>query len=280
LIIMDIVLDALQEGRLLELPDDNKERALQLLAHVIEAIPSLPAGTDVAGLVGAREKTSNTNVGMGWACPHARIPGEGDLLCAIGWSPTGIDYGPPGEPLVRVIVMYLAPENQKNHYLKEVSTLVKAIRKDAGFQHLETATDLNAVRNRLLDLVGAAKEVAGPDARARMIQLETRPSAVPMPVLELSGMRIEPVAVITGPGVKPMILTQNHELLDALEASSRLAEVLSQQNGNEIGSWRLLRRSATPYQGERMLHDCIAIRTASAEPAAAPAAAAENKADH
>ena len=93
---MDSILDALQEGRLLELPDNDKQRSLQLLAHLIEAIPSLPAGTDVAGLVWAREQTANTNLGMAWACPHARIPVEGDLVCAIGWSPKGIDYGPPG----------------------------------------------------------------------------------------------------------------------------------------------------------------------------------------
>jgi hypothetical protein len=44
---MDSLLDALQEGRLIELLDNNKEDALQFLAHIIEAIPSLPAGTDV-----------------------------------------------------------------------------------------------------------------------------------------------------------------------------------------------------------------------------------------
>ena len=42
-------------------------------------------------------------------------------MCAIGWSPKGIVYGPPGELPVEMVVMYLVPENQKNHYLKEVS---------------------------------------------------------------------------------------------------------------------------------------------------------------
>ena len=48
---MDSLLDALQEGRLIELPDNDKDDALQFLAHILEAIPSVPAGTDVVGLV-------------------------------------------------------------------------------------------------------------------------------------------------------------------------------------------------------------------------------------
>ncbi|HTY25409.1 MAG TPA: PTS sugar transporter subunit IIA [Desulfomonilaceae bacterium] len=90
---MDTLLDALQEGRLIELPDNNKEDALQFLAHILEAIPSIPTGTDVVRLVMAREASTSTALGKGWACPHAGVPCEEDLMCVIGWSPPGIDYG-------------------------------------------------------------------------------------------------------------------------------------------------------------------------------------------
>jgi len=90
---MDSLLDALQEGRLIELPENNRDDALQLLAHILEAIPSVPTGTDVVGLVMERERVSSTVLGKGWACPHARVPFEEDLVCVVGWSPAGIDYG-------------------------------------------------------------------------------------------------------------------------------------------------------------------------------------------
>ena len=69
---MNTLLDALQEGRLIELIDNDKNDALQFLAHIIEAIPSVPSGTDVVGLVMAREASINTALGKGWAVPHAR----------------------------------------------------------------------------------------------------------------------------------------------------------------------------------------------------------------
>lgn len=257
---MDSILDALQEGRLLELPDNDKQRSLQLLAHVIEAIPSLPAGTDVAGLIWAREQASNTNLGMAWACPHARIPVEGDLMCAIGWSPKGIDYGPPGETPVEMVVMYLVPENQKNHYLKEVSMLVKALKSDRRFQDLDQAADLNAARNRLLDLVDAAKDVAVPDARARMIQLEARAAVPAAPGLALTGMLIEPVTIVAGPGMRPVILTQNRELLEVLDVNPGWVDALVQRGSHEQAAWRILRRGSTQFQGDRIMHECLAIR--------------------
>ena len=64
---MDSILDALQEGRLFELPENDKDHALQFLAHIIEAFPQIPTGTDIVGNVMAREKSMNTALGKRWA---------------------------------------------------------------------------------------------------------------------------------------------------------------------------------------------------------------------
>ena len=69
---MKNLLNALQEGRFVELPETNKEKVLNYLANLIEAMPDLSPGTDVAGAVLARENQFNTGIGSGWACPHAR----------------------------------------------------------------------------------------------------------------------------------------------------------------------------------------------------------------
>ena len=92
---MKSLLDALQEGRLIELPDNNKNRALEYLAALIEAIPGVEVEGGVTENVLAREQSHNTGIGHGWACPHARARHDGELVCSVGWSPTGIDYGSP-----------------------------------------------------------------------------------------------------------------------------------------------------------------------------------------
>ena len=257
---MNTLLEALQEGRLLELPENDKSHALQFLAHIIEAIPSVPAGTDVVGLVMAREASVNTGLGKGWAVPHARVAAQGDLICVVGWSPSGIDYGAPDGIPVSLVVMYLIPDDQRNHYLREVSLLAKALTAYPGNGKLHAATELNHVRDYLLDLISSTQESVGPDARVRMIQLQARAAAETVPVSDLSKLVIEPVILVTAPGLKPVVLTQNAELVGSLDKASGLAEAMASSGIFVNGEWRIVKRSMTVYRGDRITYDCLAIR--------------------
>lgn len=258
---MDTILDALQEGRLFELPENDKAHALQFLAHVIEAFPETAAGTDVVGLVLKREEATNTAIGKGWACPHARAPYDEDLMCVIGWSPKGIDYGAPDGKPVALVVMYLVPDNQRNHYLREISILAKALETYPGLEKLRDAKDLSDIRNFLLDLIDVTKEAVAPDARARMIRLQVKPTPEAIAPRDLSNLIVEPLTLVTGPGMKPVALTQNPNLMEWLDSASDLIGKIETegmfQNG---GGWRVLRRGAVTYQGGRVTYDCIAVR--------------------
>ncbi|MCX7797805.1 MAG: PTS sugar transporter subunit IIA [Melioribacter sp.] len=257
---MDTLLDALQEGRLIELPDNDKKHALQFLSHIIEAIPSVPNNTDVAGLVLKREESFNTSLGKGFAVPHARVPFEGDLLCAVGWSPIGIDYGATDNIPVHIVIMYLVPSNQRNNYLKEISNIAKALMELHDENKLKSLTDLNSVRNYLLDMISTAKDFVGPEARARMIQLEVRESIAKLPVQGLEDLIIEPIQIIIDSNGNHLALTQNKELLDVLDKTSNISELLSNNGSFQISNWRILNRSYTNYLGGRIVYDCIAIK--------------------
>ncbi len=257
---MDSLLDALQEGRLIELPDNDKFDSLQFLAHIIEAIPSVPNGTDVVGMVLAREKSTVTALGKSFACPHARVPYDEDLICAIGWSPTGINYGAPDNLPVHIVIMYLVPDNQRNHYLKEISILAKTLQSNNNFDAVRKTTDLNAVRNYLLDLVSNSKSIIGSDTRARMIQLEARTASALPQINQLSNVIIEPVTIVAELNQKPVILAQNKELVDMLDKSNQLVESITAKGSYEQNGWRIIKRDSSIYQSDRSLFDCIAVK--------------------
>ena len=257
---MDSLLDALQEGRLIELPDNDKSHALQFLSHIIEAIPSLPSNTDVAGLVLKREESINTMLDKGFACPHARVPFDGDLLCAVGWSPTGIIYGEPDTKPVHIVIMFVVPANQRNSYLKELSNIAKALLELHDESALTGLKDLNSVRNYLLDMISTAKELVGPEARARMIQLEVRDSIAKLPVQNLADLLIEPLVIILDGKEKQVILTQNKELLDILEGATTIHESLANNGSFEIAGWRIIKRGFTSFLGGKISYDCISIK--------------------
>lgn len=260
---MDTMLDALQEGRLFELPDNDKNDALQFLAHVIEAFPEVPAGTDVVGHVMRRERATNTALGKGWACPHARVPFDEDLMCVIGWSPAGIDYGAPDEKPIALIVMYLVPENQRNHYLREISLLAKALETYPELDKLRDIKNLDDVRNYLLDLIDVTKESSGPDTRARMIRLQAKPAPELPTYRDLSNLIIESVTLISITDMKPVVLTQNPDLLEWLDSANNLIDRIVSEGCYQNGGWRVLQRGAVTYQGGHVAYDCIAVKLIS-----------------
>ncbi|HUX36956.1 MAG TPA: PTS sugar transporter subunit IIA, partial [Rectinemataceae bacterium] len=166
---MKSLLEALEEGRLLELPDGDKLRSIELLSHLVEAIPDIGSKRDILKGVMEREAQANTGMGRGVACPHCRTPDEGELRCAVGWSPKGIAYGSPDGKPVHFIILYYVPDSERNAYLKEVSGLAKAISaSEESFEVISAMPDIHAVRDKLLDWVGLALAGAVPDAKARM----------------------------------------------------------------------------------------------------------------
>ena len=262
---MKSLLSALQEGRLIELPENDKTKALEYLATLIEAIPHVGVEGGITEGVLAREQLHNTGIGKGWACPHTRSTSGGDLLCSVGWSPKGIDYGAPDSEPVHLVVMYFVPDSQKNSYLKEISLLAKAIQTIPAMQDLSSLGDLSDVRHRLLDAISIALESMTPDARARMIKLGVKQAAVEGAVTGLPEeivRHITPVTVITGGGFKPLVLSQDATLVTLLESRANLAAQLDQGTLPEFEGVQILVKSSSRYQPDRVVYDCLAFRVA------------------
>ena len=260
---MRALLTALREGRLIELPEADKKRSLEYLAHLIEAVPDLGGSPDLGEAVLAREASLNTGIGLGVACPHVRAAGAGDLLCAVGWTPVGIDYGARDGNKVHLVVMYYIPEAQKGTYLKEVSQLAGAIQKEeGGIQSIAKADNLAEVRDQLLDWVTAAVEAGAPEARARMIRLEAKTAAASEPAPAAGPALLGQIVSVTAvaAGDKVLILCQVPELADKLEKDADLPAMIKQRVTFDRDGWRFVYRSAATYPGDRVVYDFLALK--------------------
>ena len=261
---MKSLLTALDEGRLVELPDADKNKALEYLSLLIEAIPGIAQRNDIVQEVQKREITGNTGIGKGIACPHARREGEGDLLCAIGWSPQGIDYGAPDGQKVHLVVMYYIPDSEKNYYLKEISSLAQAVDKTGDISTIIKAQDIHAVRNQLLDWVGLAIDAALPEPKARMIKLQERVAAAA--AAEAVGVKkpflIVPFSVLLSLSQKPIILTHDPDFQRLAESQLTLAALLKEGETFPLAEYQVIVRSVTNYVADWNLHECFAVKAA------------------
>jgi mannitol/fructose-specific phosphotransferase system IIA component (Ntr-type) len=257
---MKSILTALQAGRLIEISETEKEKALRYMASIIEAIPEVSARVDIAQGVLEREKTANTGMGHGWACPHIRVDGDGELFSVIGWSPSGIDYGAPDGKKVHLLVMYYIPENQKNSYLKELSSLAKSIQKGQGIENIEKASTINDVRNELLNWVSSTTDCAMPQTKVRMIKLEVKQSqSEDIKNIILKGIEnIIPFYLVSYDNSKAIALAQDLDLVHAIESSN--ISNISENHDLQAPGYKIFIRSKTLYKPNRAIYDCIAVK--------------------
>lgn len=259
---MRSILNALQDGRLFELPAVDKERALEFLARILDANPDIEVGTDAIEEIQRRELEYNTGIGLGVGCPHVRAKREeGELFCAIGWAPAGIDYGASdGEP-VHLVFMYYIPGAQKNVYLKEVSGLVKAIRKSGGIKAIAHATDLIVVRNLLLDWVSGVLGDAGPEAVARMIKLDIKEAQRSIEIVAepRHGItQLMPFSVLVSSPSHIVVLAQDADWVNTLEKEAGIGQRLLGAAPFVVSGRQVFVTSSTVYSGGRTLYQCVA----------------------
>ena len=258
---MRALLEALEEGRLIELPENDKQRALTLLASIVEAVPSVRAGSRIVEAVLAREAQSITYLGHGWACPHARTADEGEMLCAVGWSPAGIAYGNPDGSPVRMVLLYYVPDSQRNTYLKEISGLARFLEGNAAARDVSQAANLNDVRLRLLDLVTAALGAGQAEARARMIHLEARAAAgAPIPASTFDPALVVPAWIVVNSDGRPLVLARDDNLARTLESQTDLIARIQEQPVLTVGGYTIHVRQSSIYGLGRSLFDCLVIR--------------------
>jgi len=262
---MRSLLDALQEGRLVELPEVDKAEALQYLALLIEAIPDIGSRTDLVKAVNDREAQFNTGIGKGVAVPHCRTNDDGELLCAVGWSPKGIAYGALDGKPVHLIVMYYVPDVQRNLYLKEISGLAKVLAGSDALDKFTQTDNLTDLREHLLDWVSQAIGEAVPDAKARMIKLEARQSSLetaaravvqgpPVPV----GRFLPFQAVCYGDHV--LVLGTEEGLCDTFEHDDGFRGAIRDQSEFVAAGYQVVRVSEVPFAHGRTLVSAVAYK--------------------
>jgi mannitol/fructose-specific phosphotransferase system IIA component (Ntr-type) len=258
---MRSILNALQEGRLFELPAAGKDRALEFLARILDANPKIEVGTDAIEAIQRREQECNTGLGMGVAVPHIRAKREeGELFCAIGWSQAGIDYGAADGEHVHLVFMYYIPGAQKNVYLKEVSVLVKAIHKSGGIAPIEHAPDLTVVRNLLLDWVTAGLGETGPESVARMIKLEVKQAqTAPVPAPGGASARIMAFSVLVALPDSAFVLALDADWGAALEKENNLGQHLAAGAPFAAAGRQVFVTSVAAFPKGRLLYQCVAL---------------------
>jgi hypothetical protein len=66
--------------------------------------------------------------------------------------------------------------------------------------------------------------------------------------------------LVAAPGLRPVVLAQNAELLASLDSAVGLVEAIASSGVFLNGGWRVVKRGMVVYRSDRITYDCLAIR--------------------
>lgn len=132
----------LRAGRIVTLKGTDKRLALDQMVSAAARILGLSASdqVDLSASVLAREAMLNTQLGPGWAAPHATLEIGNEIVLVVGRSKVGLDFGRPELGRVHLVFLFISSPGGHDKYLKALSSLV-ALFKDAPESRVQQAVN-------------------------------------------------------------------------------------------------------------------------------------------
>ncbi len=111
----------------------TKEQALEELANSLCKDEPSPRPHEVLEAIWKREKIISSWIASGVAIPHARLPGLGRFMLAVGRSREGIVYDSGDAKPVHLLFLILGDEEQPDQHILLLAEIARLL-KDATFQ--------------------------------------------------------------------------------------------------------------------------------------------------
>ena len=118
--------------------------------------------------------------------------------------------------------------------------------------------DIHILRDKLLDWVGSTVNDTAPDSIAKMIKLEAKQSAVE-PIQSGLISRLIIFKIIIFEKDKFMIFSQDKKLVDDLEKSIELINLIVKNNEFEINGYKIAIHSFSNFINDRKIYECGAV---------------------
>lgn len=124
--------DFIRDGVICFMQARSRDEALQKLVQALDEAGKLVDKEEFYHAIAKREKIVSTGIGMGVAIPHAKLSTYDDFFIAVGIQKNeeGIEWDALDGAPVKLIFMIGGPSDQQTDYLKILSGLTAAIKRE------------------------------------------------------------------------------------------------------------------------------------------------------
>jgi PTS system nitrogen regulatory IIA component len=126
---------------LAELPAQEKEQALELLAARVSEVCSDLEKVRVLNVLKEREALGSTGIGGGIAIPHGKLADLEEIVILFARSREGVDFAAVDGRPVHLFFLLLAPESAAGAHLKILARISRLLKNQDFCQQLLQASD-------------------------------------------------------------------------------------------------------------------------------------------
>jgi PTS system nitrogen regulatory IIA component len=126
---------------LAELPAQEKEQALELLAARVSEVCSDLEKVRVLNVLKEREALGSTGIGGGIAIPHGKLADLEEIVILFARSREGVDFAAVDGRPVHLFFLLLAPESAAGAHLKTLARISRLLKNQDFCQQLLQASD-------------------------------------------------------------------------------------------------------------------------------------------
>ena len=130
----------------LDLKSKNKDSVIRELYDNIKSAGKIKDEALGYKDVCLREEMGSTGIGKGVALPHAKTKAVDEVVLTLGISKEGVEYGSVDEESVKILFMFLCPEEKTQEYLKVLARISRWIREESFRERLLKAKSKEEIR--------------------------------------------------------------------------------------------------------------------------------------
>lgn len=129
-----------RERIILDLEAQTKDEAIDELLQLLTASEEVKDSVEFLKSIEAREKLESTGIGSGIGIPHGITDAVRSVVCAMGISRRGIDFGSlDGEP-VHLVFLLGIPKSEAREYLNLLAHICRLFKDEESRKEITDAT--------------------------------------------------------------------------------------------------------------------------------------------
>lgn len=136
---------------ILDLQARTKDEAIDELCQLIVRCHEVRDPDGLLKAIKSREKIESTGIGSGIGIPHGITDAVRDVVCALGISKRGVDFGSLDDKPVHLLFLIGIPKSEAREYLNLLARICRLFKEEKSRKEIMSLTSVQEVLETIME---------------------------------------------------------------------------------------------------------------------------------